>query len=123
MLPLLLPQPRARQRTAALIRQHFPGLEVSLSSTVDPQFREYERLVVTAFDAYLRPVITSYVEDLGARARGQGLRLPLQIMQSNGGITSARASVDRPVGTVLSGPAAGVVAGHVAGERPGSTTS
>src|SRR2546425_777096 len=50
-------EPAHERRTAALIRQHFPGLEVSLSSTVDPQFREYERLVVTAFDAYLRPVI------------------------------------------------------------------
>ena len=111
--------PAHEQRTAALIRQHFPGLEVSLSSTVDPQFREYERLVVTAFDAYLRPVITSYVEDLGRELEAKGFGCPLQIMQSNGGITSARASVDRPVGTVLSGPAAGVVAGHVAGETAG----
>ena len=112
-------EPAHERRTAALIRQHFPGLEVSLSSTVDPQFREYERLVVTAFDAYLRPVITSYVEDLGRELEANGFGCPLQIMQSNGGITSARASVDRPVGTVLSGPAAGVVAGHVAGEAAG----
>ena len=111
--------PTHERRTAELIRAQLPDLEVSLSSDVDPQFREYERLVVTAFDAYLRPVISGYVNDLEAELQAHGFTCPMQIMQSNGGITSARAAVERPVGTVLSGPAAGVVAGQMAGALGG----
>jgi len=108
-------RPEHEQRTAALLREHFPDLPVSLSSMIDPKFREYERLVVTAFDAYLRPTVASYVRDLQAQLREHGFGCPLQIMQSNGGITSASLAADRPVGTLLSGPAAGVVAGAAMG--------
>jgi N-methylhydantoinase A/oxoprolinase/acetone carboxylase beta subunit len=111
--------PAHERRTAEVIRAEWPDLEVSLSSEVDPQFREYERLVVTAFDAYLRPVISGYVNDLEAELRAHGFTCPMQIMQSNGGITSAQAAAERPVGTVLSGPAAGVVAGEMAGRLAG----
>jgi N-methylhydantoinase A/oxoprolinase/acetone carboxylase beta subunit len=111
--------PEHEHRTEALIREHFPGLPVSISSSVDPKFREYERLVVTAFDAYLRPAVASYLSDLEAQLGGHGFRCPFQIMQSHGGISAARNAVERPVGTMLSGPAAGVVAGAAAGQAAG----
>jgi N-methylhydantoinase A/oxoprolinase/acetone carboxylase beta subunit len=111
--------PRHEQRTEALIREHFPGLPVSISSTVDPKFREYERLVVTAFDAYLRPAVASYVSDLEEELVRHAFRCPFQIMQSHGGISGARNAIERPVGTMLSGPAAGVVAGAAAGQAAG----
>ena len=112
-------RPHHEQRTEALIREHFPGLPVSISSTVDPKFREYERLVVTAFDGYLRPTVASYVSDLEEQLVRHGFRCPFQIMQSHGGISGARNAVERPVGTMLSGPAAGVVAGAAAGQAAG----
>ena len=111
--------PEHERRTAAVIGEHFPDLSVSLSSLVDPKFREYERLVVTAFDAYLRPIVGSYVQDLQTQLCDHGFLCPLQIMQSNGGITSASLAAERPVGTVLSGPAAGVVAGSALGRAAG----
>jgi N-methylhydantoinase A/oxoprolinase/acetone carboxylase beta subunit len=111
--------PEHERRTEALIREHFPGLPVSISSAVDPKFREYERLVVTAFDAYLRPKVASYLSDLEEELGRHGYRCPFQIMQSHGGISAARNAVERPVGTMLSGPAAGVVAGAAAGSAAG----
>lgn len=111
--------PAHEQRTAALIRERFPDLAVSLSSEVDPKFREYERLVVTAFDCYIRPVISDYVADLQQELASNGLSAPLQIMQSNGGITGAATVARRPVTTILSGPAAGVVAGAASGRAAG----
>ena len=59
---------------------------VSLSCEVDPAFREYERTVVTAFDAYVKPVVDRYLADLDAGLAAAGVPAPLQIMQSRGGV-------------------------------------
>jgi len=80
------------------------GIPVSLSSEVSPEAREYERFQTTIANAYLAPVMQRYLERLRSRTPGT-----LRIMQSNGGLASARAASERPVHTVLSGPAAGVV--------------
>ena len=56
--------PEHEQRTRALIEAAHPGIAVSLSSEVDPTFREYERTVVTAFDAYMKPIVSRYLERL-----------------------------------------------------------
>jgi N-methylhydantoinase A len=111
--------PRHERLMRDLIRRLAPTAAVSISSEVDPMFREYERTVVTAFDAYLRPVIERYVRELGEELAGVGLRCPVQIMQSRGGIASAEQVTQRPVSVLLSGPAAGVVGGRFAGERSG----
>jgi N-methylhydantoinase A/oxoprolinase/acetone carboxylase beta subunit len=111
--------PTHETRTLALLQEQFPELPVSLSSSIDPKFREYERLLVTAFDAYVRPKVSSYLNDLEQELRRLDYECPLQIMQSNGGITSARIVVEQPVRTILSGPAAGVVAGAVTGASAG----
>ena len=111
--------PRHEQRTRALIQERFPGLPVSLSSEVDGKFREYERLVMTAFDAYIRPVIQGYLEDLGGELHDAGIDAPFQVMQSRGAISSARVVSARPVATVLSGPAAGVIGGAYAAQLAG----
>ncbi len=108
--------PRHEQRTRELVHERFPGLPVSLASEVDGKFREYERLVMTAFDAYIRPVIQGYLEDLGGELQAAGISAPFQVMQSRGAISGARVVSARPVATVLSGPAAGVIGGvHAAG--------
>jgi N-methylhydantoinase A len=102
-----------------LIAEVDPSISVSLSCEVDPMFREYERTVVTAFDAYIRPVIRGYLGQLDAELAGAGITAPVQVMQSRGGITSAALMSRRPVSLLLSGPAAGVVGARYAGQLAG----
>jgi N-methylhydantoinase A/oxoprolinase/acetone carboxylase beta subunit len=111
--------PAHEQRIRELVREIDPGIGVSLSSEVDPTFREYERTVVTAFDAYVRPVIERYVRELAGELGAIGMDVPLQIMQSRGGITSAARVSDKPVSVLLSGPAAGVIGGKVTAAKSG----
>ena len=111
--------PGHEQRVRELIEELAPEAGVSLSSEVDPMFREYERTVVTAFDAYVRPVIEGYVGELASSLAELGIEAPLQIMQSRGGITSADLVSGRPVSVLLSGPAAGVIGGREAGRLSG----
>ena len=104
------------QRVADLLRAEAPDLSVSLSSDVLPEIREYERTLATAVNAALEPVMDEYVGELERGIADAGVGADLKIMQSNGGIITASAARDRPVDTLLSGPAAGVQgAAHVAG--------
>jgi N-methylhydantoinase A len=111
--------PAHEERTRALVARHHGDLAVSLSSEVDPTFREYERTAVTAFDAYLRPICARYLGGLDAMLGGIGIDCEPQIMHSRGGITAARAAAARPVTLVLSGPAAGVVGALFAARASG----
>ena len=109
--------PVHERRTKEIIQREFPDLSVSISSEIDPVFREYERLCVTGFDTYLRPVIEKYIGDLDSELQRIGVSARLQIMQSRGGITSANVSIEKPINTFLSGPAAGAIAGKYIGEQ------
>jgi len=91
------------------------NLFISVSSEILPEYREYERMSVTAVNAYLMPVISRYLSDLENRLSGIGLR----IMQSNEGHISASAARSDPIKTSLSGPAGGVVAASHLGNRAG----
>ena len=91
-----------------------------MSSEVDPAFREYERTAVTAFDAYLKPVVAFYVARMASDLAAAGVAAPLQIMQSRGGISGAANAALRPVRLFLSGPAAGVVGGVAVGRSAGA---
>ncbi|HJM94143.1 MAG: hydantoinase/oxoprolinase family protein [Alphaproteobacteria bacterium] len=101
--------PVHEQRAAALIRQRHPGIAVSLSAEVDPAFREYERTAVTAFDAYIKPIVDGYLDRLQDGLSQAGVAAPLQIMQSRGGLAGTEVARERPVRLFLSGPAAGVM--------------
>ena len=109
--------PAHELRTRELIVQNFPDLTVSLSSEIDPVFREYERVCVTAFDAYARPIVAVYMQRLAEALSVMGIRATLQVMQSRGGLTSVQTAMDRPVAMLLSGPASGVIGGRFAGEQ------
>ena len=111
--------PAHERRVREIARAEHPGLEISLSSEVDPAFREYERTAVTAFDAYIKPTVRRYLTNLGARLGGAGVSAPLQVMQSRGGLASAELARDRPVRLFLSGPAAGVIGGQATGTAAG----
>lgn len=87
------------------------GLPVSLSHRILPEFREYERAATVTLNAYLAPKMASYIGGLERELeRGPAARdARLSIMQSSGGILSARAAAEEPVRTILSGPAGGVI--------------
>ena len=92
---------------------------MSASSEVLPEISEYERLSTTAVDAYLTPVLRSYLERPG-RARRRG-RLPAPaIMQSSGGVLPIEASAEHAAWTVLSGPAGGVIGAARLAAREGA---
>ncbi len=102
--------PIHEQMLAALLREHFPQVYLSLSSEILPQFREYERTSTVSVNAYVQPLLGRYLNRLQERLQG-----PLRIMQSSGGSISASTAAQESVRTVLSGPAGGVIgAFHVA---------
>ena len=112
--------PTHERRVRDIIEADYPDMSVSLSSDVDPAFREYERTVVTAFDAYTKPVLRDYLAELKSALFESGVVAPLQVMQSRGGISAAETATKRPVRLFLSGPAAGVIGGSGAGQAAGS---
>ncbi len=109
--------PDHEARIAELLTERLPGLDLSLSSQVLPEMREYERTSTTVINAYVRPVVTQYLNDLDERLRARDLTIPLTIMQSNGGLAPVDVTVDRPIFCIESGPAAGVVGAYHLGAR------
>src|SRR5215471_7652859 len=107
------------RRAREIIAARHPHVFVSLSSEVDPAFREYERTVVTAFDAYVKPVVDRYLANLDAGLLAAAVPAPLQIMQSRGGICSSATARLRSVRLFLSGPAAGVIGARMVGGAAG----
>jgi N-methylhydantoinase A len=107
--------PEHERRVGERLRARLPGVPVSLSSELLPEFREYERMATVTANAYLAPRVGGYLERLDDRARRRGLPPPL-VMQSSGGVTGIALATTQPVRFVLSGPAGGVVgASYVAG--------
>ena len=103
-----------------LFAEEFPTARVSLSYEVLPQIREFYRLSTTVINAYIQPVMASYLGHLESRMREMGVTTPkLYIMQSNGGVSTFKGSAEKPVATVLSGPAGGVIASMGTCERVG----
>ncbi|HEX2944042.1 MAG TPA: hydantoinase/oxoprolinase family protein, partial [Rhodopila sp.] len=111
--------PVHEHRIRDIIAQRRPTLPVSLSSDVDPAFREYERTCVTAFDSYIKPLVSDYLADMEAGLARAGVVATLQVMQSRGGLMSSTIARQRPVRLFLSGPAAGVVGGLDVGAAAG----
>jgi N-methylhydantoinase A len=101
--------PEHERRLGAALARAAPGLHVSLSSAVCPEFREYERTCTTVLNAYVMPAVHRLAARLEAELARAGLGAPLRIMQSNGGLMSSAQARAEPVRTLLSGPAGGVV--------------
>ena len=92
------------------LRQHLPQVQVSLSSEVLRERKEYERTATTVVNAYVRPVMRGYLAALRAGMKSLAIHSPLLIMQSAGGLTPEGEAARRPVYVLESGPAAGVLA-------------
>ncbi len=101
--------PQHEHEIGAALRAAAPGLHVSVSAEVQPEFREYERLSTTVLNAYLQPIIARYMSHLDKEISSSMAGVAFGINQSNGGLMSIDRARDYPVRTVLSGPAAGAV--------------
>ncbi|MGH7071496.1 MAG: hydantoinase/oxoprolinase family protein, partial [Acetobacteraceae bacterium] len=101
--------PLHEQRMAKLLRARLPNLPVTLSSVVSPKFREYERTSTTVANAYVAPLVGSYISALEASLQRLGINCEMSIMQSNGGLVSSELARLSPVRIIESGPAAGVL--------------
>ncbi len=89
--------------------EKLPGVMISLSSEVSPQMREYERFNTTVANAYIKPLMKSYLGRLKGRLSDEGVDCPIFLMHSGGGIISLESAADFPVRLVESGPAGGAV--------------
>ncbi|MFB6265344.1 MAG: hydantoinase/oxoprolinase family protein [Bradymonadaceae bacterium] len=103
------------EAVAAAIEERSDQIHVSTSSDVGGEFREYERASTTTVNAYLAPVMQSYLDRLDGRVGADRI----EVMQSNGGRVDVDYAADYPVHTVLSGPAGGVVGARTVGRELG----
>jgi N-methylhydantoinase A len=110
--------PAHERRAAAIVRQEWPELPVSLSSEVSPEMREWERFSTTVANAYVQPRMASYLHRLQDGLKEAGLTCPLFLMLSGGGLTTLETAARFPIRLVESGPAGGAIfAAHVARQK------
>jgi N-methylhydantoinase A len=103
--------PSHELRVAEILEEELPGVAVSLSCRVVPEFREYVRASTTALNASLLPLLGAYIGAVSDEVARQGVQVPLYLMQTNGGVTPADRAQEVPIGLAASGPAAGVIGG------------
>ena len=108
-------------KVAAILREEFPELDVSISSDVAPEIGEYVRTSTTVANAYVRPMVRSYVQRLNAKLADAGLDARLLLMQSNGGLATPDHVIRNPIELLESGPAAGAIAAALCGKQAGFT--
>jgi N-methylhydantoinase A len=111
--------PSHERAAAEIIRSIAPGIYVSLSHEVDPEWREYERTASTVANAYIGPPVSRYLRELEELSLRRFPRSRTLMMKSEGGAASARMLERTPIGTVLSGPVAGVIGGRYLGDIKG----
>ena len=102
--------PTHEQRIAEISKSVLPeDTFITCSSEVLPEIREYERTSTTVINAYIGPIISEYLKSLVSKLISIGIKAPLHIMQSNGGILKSETVIKKPATIVESGPAAGVI--------------
>jgi N-methylhydantoinase A len=111
--------PEHERTVGEYLRRELPDVQVSLSSEVLRERKEYERTSTTVVNAYVRPVMRRYLDAMHAGLGALQIDAPLLIMQSAGGLTPAADAALRPVFVLESGPAAGVFAGGYVARRMG----
>lgn len=111
--------PAHEQEAARIIRTIAPDMYVSLSSDVNPEWREYERTASTVANAYIGPPVARYLHGLEQQAASYFPQVRTLMMKSDGGAASARMLSQKPVQTVMSGPVAGVIGARYLGDLTG----
>jgi|HubBroStandDraft_4_1064222.scaffolds.fasta_scaffold00004_92 N-methylhydantoinase A len=105
------------RRVAEALTAAIPGLRVTRSSEIDPEYREYERCSTTVVNTVLAPIVERYLERLQRDLRDRGFAAPLYVMRSDGAMANASQILARPAAIVESGPASGAVAAAALGAR------
>ncbi|TWD98648.1 N-methylhydantoinase A [Neobacillus bataviensis] len=108
--------PQHEQRVKEIIEEEYPEAFITISSDVSPQFREFERFTTSSINGFIGPKVKSYIQNLDVRLKESGVPAELHIMCSNGGVATPKTVSEKPVNTLLSGPAAGILGGAWAGE-------
>jgi N-methylhydantoinase A len=101
--------PEHERRVASIIREFSPDAQVTISSDVLPEYREYDRVATTVANAYVLPKLARHVSELERELRSRSIACPVSIIRSDGGHMSATAALRRPADTLFSGPSGGVV--------------
>ncbi len=96
------------RRIEAIIEDLAPGTHISVSSEISPRLGEYERTVATVINAYVGPASSAYITSLSRQLSSAGLREPLLVMQSNGGVVDADVARRVPLALIDSGPTGGL---------------
>ena len=102
-------KPHHEQAVAETVRQRLPGVAVTLACEVCPEIREFERLSTACANAYVQPLMASYLKSLEDQLIADGLRCPLLLMTSGGGLTDLPTAMRFPIRLVESGPAGGAI--------------
>ena len=111
--------PAHERVVAEVVEALAPGLPCCASFDVLPEIKEYERTSTTVVNTYVLPIVRRYLRTLRAGLDARGVRAPLLVMQSNGGLTPAAEASAKPVNIVESGPAAGVVGARAIARQSG----
>ena len=101
--------PTHEQRTGEILAEAFPEVSITLSSDVCPEVREYERLTTATANAYVRPLMASYLSRLAHRLAELELSCPVLLMTSGGGLTTLDTAKRHPIRLAESGPAGGAI--------------
>ncbi len=112
-------RPEHERRAKEIVLEELPEAFVCASHEIAPEFREFERLSTVVVNAYLGPVMRSYINRLSPRLTALGLRVPPHMTQSNGGVIGFETAAAMPVRAVLSGPSTGVVGAQAVGRAAG----
>ena len=111
----------AHERQAKeILDAKYPDMPITTSTEVAPEIREYERANTACANAYVLPLMQRYLGDLSQKLSDQGLKQPLYLMQSGGGIASVTRGQAAPIHLIESGPAAGATAGAFYGRLTGT---
>ena len=111
--------PSHEQRMAEILAAASADIAITIASALSPKFREYERTSTAVADAYVKPLVASYVAALQQALGRLGVAADIAIMQSNGGLMSAELARAAPIRIVESGPAAGVLMAAQVGQEEG----
>ena len=113
--------PEHEERMRQIVEEECPAVEVTVSSEICREWREFERSSTTVLNAYAKPKLARYLKALQDELAKRQFGGRLNIMQSSGGITSLRAASEGPVRTIVSGPAGGVIGVAALGPLLGET--
>ena len=104
--------PQHERRLGEMLAERLPGIPHTLSHELNPTIREYRRASATAIDASLKPVMTQHLSSLEDRLQAAGLRTPVVIVTSSGGVMEAPEVAQAPIHVIMSGPAMAPLAGR-----------